>query len=68
LDQRLAKKIHSLIETIRNAEAELEITMADSETLKKRLPQKCRLRNFEKKIAAKMQQLRGRRAYSADLH
>jgi hypothetical protein len=33
--------LHSLIETIRNAETELEIIMAESEPSKKRSPQKC---------------------------
>src|ERR1700730_16808952 len=33
--------VHSLVETIRNAKADLEIIMADSEPAKKRSPQKC---------------------------
>jgi hypothetical protein len=40
VNERLTR-IHSLIETIRNAEAELEPIMADSEPSKKRSPQKC---------------------------
>jgi hypothetical protein len=40
VDERLLK-IHALLETIRNAETELELIMADSEPSKKRSPQKC---------------------------
>jgi hypothetical protein len=40
VDERL-NKIHTLIETIRNAETEFEIIMAETEPSKKRSPQKC---------------------------
>jgi hypothetical protein len=40
VDERLLK-IHSLIETIRNAETELELIMVETEPSKKRSPQKC---------------------------
>jgi hypothetical protein len=40
MDERLLK-IHSLIETIRKAEDELEKIMAETEPSKKRAPQKC---------------------------
>jgi hypothetical protein len=40
MDERLLK-IHPLIETIRNAEEELEKIMAETEPSKKRSPQKC---------------------------
>jgi hypothetical protein len=40
LDERLLK-IHTLIGIIKDTEAELELTLADSEPAKKRSPQKC---------------------------